>query len=374
MKWYAKKNIDVKLSNKRFWLVLLFSTACSFAIFQQCKSPQNVASVQFQPEAVPYKTLSEYGFFTGKLAALMPNEDVLPYELITPLFSDYAHKARFVWMPDSVQATVNTEGEVAFPDNTVLIKNFYYPADFQQPERNWDIVETRLLMKVNDEWQAYTYVWNDDHSDAQLNLIGDFQPVTWKDETGQRHAIEYVVPNKNQCKSCHNVDNDIRPIGPKVQNLNRPFAYADGEMNQLEKWASVGILAADQNVAFPTIAQWDDPQGGSLEDRALAYLDVNCGHCHRPKGPAHMSGLYLTADQTNQAKLGVCKTPVAAGKGSGGRKFGIAPGQPDSSILYYRMVADDPGVMMPEFGRVIPHEEGIELIREWIASLEGDCD
>lgn len=354
-------------------LRLLFLILASGYFFTECQSPQQATAVNFQPEAVPYKTLAAYGFFTGKLATLTPNERVLPYDLITPLFSDYAYKARFVWMPDSVQASVNADGTIEFPNNTVLIKNFYYPADFQQPEQNMDLVETRLLVKINDEWQAFTYVWDEAQQDAKLNLIGDFQPVRWTDESGQRHEIEYVVPNKNQCKSCHNSDNKTLPIGPKVQNLDRSFAYAEGEQNQLEKWADIGILTNNQPADFQRIAQWNNPQSGTLEARALAYLDVNCGHCHRPEGPAHTSGLYLTADQTNRAKLGFCKTPVAAGKGSGGRKFGIVPGQPDSSILYYRMISDDPGVMMPEFGRVIPHREGIALIREWIASLEGDC-
>jgi hypothetical protein len=84
--------------------------------------------------------------------------------------------------------------------------------------------------------------------------------------------------------------------------------------------------------------------------------------------------MYLATDfRKEKGKLGVCKSPVAAGKGSGGRMFGIAPGQPDSSILVYRMEANDPGVMMPEIGRAVPHEEGIALVKEWIAGLEGEC-
>lgn len=334
----------------------------------------SVTSVHFQPDQVPYKTLSAYAFFSGKPTDFQANERVLPYDLITPLFSDYAHKARFVWMPDSVQATVGADGRIEFPNNTVLIKHFYYPADFRQPDKQKDLVETRLLMKIKDEWQAYTYVWDEQQRDAKLNIIGDFQPVSWTDESGQKHAIEYVVPNKNQCKSCHNVENKALPIGPKVGNLNRTLTFADGEMNQLEKWKSVGILETKEPIDYQPIAQWDDPQSGSLEARALAYLDVNCGHCHNASGPAHTTGLYLTADETNHAKLGWCKPPVAAGRGSGGRKYGIVPGQPDASIVYYRMISDDPGVMMPEFGRVILHTEGIELIQAWIASLEGNCD
>lgn len=42
--------------------------------------------------------------FTGDLSAFQPNEGVLPYDLNSPLFTDYAEKARFVWMPKGVAA------------------------------------------------------------------------------------------------------------------------------------------------------------------------------------------------------------------------------------------------------------------------------
>ena len=51
-----------------------------------------------------------------------------------------------------------------------------------------------------------------------------------------------------------------------------------------------------------------------LEDRARAYLDVNCGHCHNPKGPADTSGLWLDAAHHDPRRLGLCKPPVAAGR------------------------------------------------------------
>ncbi len=348
----------------------------TFTFFlQQCQTPSGTATaVHFQPDQMPYKTLSDYSFFKGNTAALQPNEHVLPYDLITPLFSDYAYKARFVWMPDSVQAVVQEDGSIHFPENTVLIKNFYYPKDFRKADKNWQLMETRLLMKLKDTWQAYTYVWDAAQKEAKLQQIGDFKPVSWTDEIGEKHEIEYVVPNKNQCKSCHNIDNMVLPIGPKVQNLNRTLVYADGEQNQLDKWQQTGILQRRDVTAFQPLAKWDDSQNADLQARALAYLDVNCGHCHSEHGPAHTSGLYLNAHQTDKGKLGFCKTPVAAGKGSGNRKYGIVPGQPDASILVYRMESDDPGEMMPELGRVIEHKEGVALIRAWIASLEGKCD
>ena len=332
--------------------------------------------VRFDPNKAPYPKLSDYGFFTGIQRDLMPNTGVLPYELITPLFTDYAHKARFVWMPKGQQATVAADGRLDFPDQAVLIKNFYYPADFAKPEADLDVVETRLLMKIKGEWQAFTYVWDEAENDAELNIVGDIKPVSWQDEKGHKQNIEYLVPNKTQCKSCHNRDAIIQPIGPKVANLNKDLRYPDGKTeNQLSRWQKAGYLAAgDHGQKFAKFAAWDKPESGSLQERALAYLDVNCGHCHHPQGPAHSSGLYLQADEQDLAHLGFCKPPVAAGKGSGGRQFGIVPGQPAASILLYRMENTDPGVMMPEIGRVMVHKEAVALIRDWIAELKGSCN
>jgi len=329
--------------------------------------------VRFQSEEIPYPKLSDYAFFSGEQARLQPNEGVLPYELITPLFTDYAHKARFVWMKEGQQAWVDEEGVIQFPDETVLIKNFYYPADFGHPEARRDVIETRLLVRRSGTWEAFSYVWDKAQSDARLKNTGDIQKVSWTDEQGLAHTIDYVVPNKNQCKSCHHRDNVIQPIGPKVRNLQKAIRYPDGRsQNQLVRWQEAGFLM-EGTYREEAMPDWSDPQAG-LQDRALAYLEVNCGHCHRPDGSAKTTGMFLNWEEGDPGKWGLCKPPVAAGRGSGGRQFGILPGHPAQSILVHRMESDDPGVMMPELGRVVPHREGIDLIRDWIAELEGDCN
>jgi len=347
----------------------------------QCQPTATIANtpVQFDPQEVPYPHLSDYAFFSGPQKDQLPKEQVLPYAPITPLFTDYAHKARFVWMPDSVQATVDEDGRILFPNNTVLIKTFYYPADFRQPQQNWQMVETRLLFKKQDEWEAYTYLWNEQGTDASLNLVGDIQAVTWTDEQGVAKAVDYVIPNKNQCKSCHNRDQQLLPIGPKIQHLNSAYEYKRFKAdNQISMWQQSGILTKGEwEALFAPSPKWDATASASLESRALAYLEINCGHCHHPKGAAHTTGLYLSPDFSEQRKqLGICKPPVAAGKGSGAHRYSIVPGSADSSILYYRMASDDPGIMMPELGRGIAHEEGLALVKAWINSLEKNeqCD
>ena len=115
--------------------------------------------------------------------------------------------------------------------------------------------------------------------------------------------------------------------------------------------------------------KWDDPASGRLEDRAEAYLAANCAHCHRPTGSASNSGLFYDGSLGRYAASGYKKRPVAAGRGSGGYDFVVDPGHPEKSILIHRMKSLDPGVAMPELGRSTVHQEGTELLEEWIKSM-----
>lgn len=332
-------------------------------------------SVHLDLNEKPFSKLSEYQFFTGDLKSLTPNKGVLPYDVITPLFSDYAEKARFVWMPPNSMARIqNLEETFEFPLGAVLIKNFYYYNDFSNQEKGRLMVETRLLVNRSNGWDALTYVWNEDQSDAYLEIAGDAMEVSWIDHRGEPKNTTFIIPNKNQCKGCHEYKKTLTPIGPKVRHLNKEFVYPDGTANQLVRWQEVGYLRSlgQTTKELPSIANWADRQA-LIDDRALAYMEINCGICHGEYGPAYISGLYLHTETTDPDHLGICKSPVSAGSGSGGHKYDIVPGRPDKSILVYRMETLNPGEMMPELGRTMVHVEGVELIKEWIASLEGGC-
>ena len=199
--------------------------------------------------------------------------------------------------------------------------------------------------------------------------------VSWMDKKGEKTELEYSVPNKNQCKACHENAGKMNLIGPKALYLNGVFEYASGKQNQLSHWAALGILDGfDPSIKRMPSPIWNDSTSADLETRARAYLDINCSHCHNPKGQGGSSGLNLTFAEKNMNHLGVCKMPVAAGQGSGQLKYGILPGVPDSSIILYRMNSIKLNEMMPELGRQMIHGEGVELIREWIATLKGKCD
>lgn len=314
--------------------------------------------------------LSEYGFFKDELADLSPSDNVHPYKLNSALFTDYAYKARFVKLPEGKSADYHPTEVMEFPVGSILIKNFYYPNDFSQPKGDRRILETRLLIHEEEGWKALPYVWNEEQTEAYLEVAGATKSVSWRDVEGTTQKINYSIPNMNQCRSCHLKDNKIMPIGPSARQLNGNYDYAEkGEMNQLEYWQSHGLLSNLPKGNLPKLVNYEN-ENAPLADRTRAYLEINCGHCHRPEGPAKNSALHLMASVDNPAAWGVRKTPIAAGKGSGGLKYDIVPGKPEQSILTYRMESTDPGIMMPELGRKMVHKEGLALVKQWINEME----
>lgn len=318
-------------------------------------------------DAKPAPLFSDYGLFED-LGEQVPAARVVPYDLITPLFTDYAVKKRFVFLPEGIVADYQGAGLPAFPVGTILVKTFAYPHVDGRDGLN--LVETRLLIHQAEGWIALPYVWNEEQTDAVLKRAGARVNLTATRDDGRLEDIRYVVPNVNQCKGCHVSDGAMTPIGPKARNLNHDFEYTTGPENQLAHWSRVGVLGAlpDAPDRLPRIADWQAEDTASLEERARAYLDVNCAHCHAPEGPGKTSGLFLTWEETDRTHLGVMKRPIAAGRGSGGLEFDIVPGDPDASILHFRMDSNDPGIMMPETGRTLIHKEGVALIRAWIAA------
>jgi uncharacterized repeat protein (TIGR03806 family) len=355
-----------------FFLLLGLVAACTPQASEQEVASNPVEEVLAPEEAngtFPYRRLSTYGFFEGEMASLSPKANILPYQPASSLFTDYALKSRFVSLPEGMQASLEGE-ELNLPQGTILIKNFYYPADFRKPEGERRIIETRLMIHEEDGWEAYPYLWNESQTDAVLKVVGAEKEVRFINEEGEEQVINYLVPNKNQCKSCHNKNETLAPLGVQTRHLNHEYTYESGTENQLAHWTAQGKLVGfNGQAAHPSLVNYED-QNQALNDRAMAYLDINCSHCHRAEGPASTSGLFLTYRQKDPLKLGIYKTPVAAGKGSGSHTYDIVPGDGDASILLYRMNSTEIGVAMPELGRTSIHADGVALIRDWINQME----
>jgi uncharacterized repeat protein (TIGR03806 family) len=312
----------------------------------------------------PAMNLSDYGLFTN-LSSAQPAPGVVAYDLVNPLFSDHAVKHRFVFVPKGRKATYSGRDVFDFPVGTVLVKTFAFAPDMRLPETAPYKVETRLLIHKQNGWAAFPYVWNASGTQATYAPAGKQIVIEMIDPDGAPLSIRYAVPNKNQCKTCHQSGDAVLPIGPKARNLNH-----DGPSgtNQLDDWQARGMI--DGIPAHPAVipAIWDSSL--PVDARARAYLDINCAHCHKADGSASNSGLWLGWTESDPVKLGLGKHPTAAGRGSGGRIMVVEPGLPDQSILYFRMASDEPGIAMPELGRSIIDDEGLALVHDWIAGLE----
>ncbi|TWU60551.1 Planctomycete cytochrome C [Rubripirellula tenax] len=319
------------------------------------------------------KRLSEFGLFEGNGSTQQPVAGVVPYDLNTTLFTDHATKYRFIRVPDGASIGYTDTGVLRFPEGTVIAKTFAYPVDGTDTTKGERLLETRIELIEEGEWFGYSYQWNDDQTDASLLLGGGEVNVSWINEDGEHLSNRYEIPNANQCLNCHSQNAAYVPIGPTAMNMNRDYDFGDGKANQLdylaEKHLLVDLPPAAKRDRMPVS---DDPSTGSLNQRAHAWLDVNCAHCHSPQGTARTSGLDLRFKQSDPAKFGLWKSPVAAGHGSGGRSYDIVPGEPDKSILLYRIQSATPGIRMPSVGRNMVPTKGATLIEQWITAMPKD--
>lgn len=323
----------------------------------------------FIEEPFPEHLSGWHLFLSGK-DPLQPNQGVLPYDLNTPLFSDYAAKYRFVWMPPGTAANYGDDGVFEFPLGTILAKTFAFPSESDREKET--LIETRLLVHGKSGWIGLPYVWNRSQTEATLDLAPDPVPIRYADSSGQQHAFTYFIPNANECKQCHENEHQMLPIGPKARNLNKDYKYKDGTANQLVRWTQTGYLkGAPAPEAAPRVAKWDAPESGTVDQRARAYLDNNCAHCHQPGAGAGYTGFDLRLTSPGLSALGLCKSPNSAGR-IGSLVYDVVPGKPEKSILVARMESTRPKEMMPQIGRSVVHQEGLALIREWVQSLPVD--
>lgn len=313
------------------------------------------------------------------------NERVVPYDLNTPLFSDYALKQRAIYVPPGQTATFTAEAAFEFPVGSVIVKNFYFPSDYRTPTANLRLIETRLMVRHADGWHPLPYIWDEAQHDATFTPAGEVRNISFTDADGAAQTAHYLIPQRNQCESCHATQDgpgaplEMVLIGIKARHLNRSYPYAGGAANQIEKLTAEGMLSGAPPVADIPAAYDFRPieangsaalAGAELDRAARSYLDINCAHCHNPKGvQGATSQLFLNHDNTDEFRLGKCKKPGSAGSGNGGFVYDIVPGDPEHSILYFRAHTTLVGAMMPLLGRSLVHARGTALLHQWIAAM-----
>lgn len=305
-----------------------------------------------------------------------PAEDLVPYEIVAPLFSDYAAKHRYIRLPEGGRIEVAADGRWIFPVGTVLVKTFAFARDMRDPALGERTIETRLLVRESEtRWRPYVYVWNEDETEAYLAPAGRIVPVSFVDARGETVSFEYRVPSHTQCRNCHGGESPVAPLGPRTAQMDRTVDYGAGPENQIEHLVALGWLAERPPPDVPIVPYdpvIDDPDATfeELDAAARSYLHANCAHCHRDAGAAQQSGLWLNIESRSPDDLGICKITVAGGC-SWGRAV-IRPGDSRDSVMVCRMQSMRPGEKMPELPSVLAHVEGARLIARWIDAMPAD--
>ncbi|MEM6632597.1 MAG: PA14 domain-containing protein, partial [Bacteroidota bacterium] len=319
--------------------------------------------------------LSQTGAFAN-LTTLEPNGGIIPYDMITALWSDGAEKYRWLAVPNdgahnstAENIVWSEEGEWGFPVGSVFIKHF----EIQIDKRNVNSIrrlETRFLIHGETGYYALTYRWRPDGTDAELLEASFEDNLTITETDGSTRPQTWYYPSRSECFVCH-TEASGRVLGPKTRHLNRDILYPSTGLvgNQVETYNHLGMFDQDVDVAeianFLTASALED-QSASIEDRARSYLDVNCSSCHRPGGGTRSNWNALLSEDL--AFASIVNGEVVEDLGIEGAKI-IVPGDTAKSVLYQRLKQVGTGTAMPPLAKDVQHQEGVALIADWINSM-----
>lgn len=327
----------------------------------------------------PPSLLSQTGAFKDTVN-LIPADFLVPYEVNAPLWSDGAAKRRWIALPNdgvhdsaSEKITFDENDNWEFPEGTVFIKHFELPLDPNDPFSNVRL-ETRFIVCLADgKKYGVTYRWYPDQTDAYLLTEGETGDYFVKQEDGSLQLQTWQFPSRGDCLLCHG-DVNGHALGVRTHQINRDNYYPLSRRrdNQLHTWSHLGMfdspLSDDEIENLPKSYALADTSV-SLDLRARSYLAANCSHCHQPGGVGGSFDARLSVGLREQnlvnGELGQFSL------GEDGRL--IRPGDMANSAIHVRMAYANPdGNAMPPLAKNVVDETAVELMRDWILSLEPD--
>jgi uncharacterized repeat protein (TIGR03806 family) len=333
------------------------------------------------------RKLSETGLFIST-KDLTPAPGLIPYSVNSELWSDHATKERYLALPgeskiefDAIEYPQPAPGAPRgwkFPDGTVAVKTFFLEMERGNPASKRRL-ETRLLHhertpgteEVGDQvWHGYTYVWNDDQTDADLvETAGADRTFTIKDAAapnGERKQT-WHFPSRAECTLCHTMPAKY-VLGINTLQMNKEHTYPGGVVaNQLRTLDHLGMFTKplETREPLPRLADHRNTKE-SLDARARAYLHSNCSHCHRKWGGGNAEFQLLATQDLKDA--GVLNTRPGQGAFNLNDPRILVPGDPDRSMVLHRMTKLGLG-RMPHVASSVIDEPAVHLIRQWIMQL-----
>jgi putative heme-binding domain-containing protein len=318
------------------------------------------------------RRLSETGLFTS-LKTMTPAPGITPYDVVVERWVDGATAKRWVAIPDSGSITLGDGTTPAsYPEGTVFVNHLTMPeADSTKDPLP---LETQILHYENGSWHPYSYLWDEDKTDATLvdsaGTDREFGFASPGDAVAEVTGRTWHANAENECRMCHNAGSGF-VLGFVPNQLHRALSSSKADdQNQLDWLAGHRVVASAVPLPEDSPAKLVDPHDESqnLNDRARSYLHGNCSSCHHPGGNAIVS-FYLR----RELPFDDLKTNKGTGIGTFGLENAklIVPGDPYRSVLLYRM-SKLGYARMPYIGSRVVDSQGVALIDQWIRSLPHD--
>ena len=336
------------------------------------RTPQDVDKHEFP------RRLSETGLFDD-VAAHRPKPGLISYDVNSPLWSDGAHKERFLGLPGDSQIEYMNPRDPkdwrawGLPRGTVLVKTFSLDMETGNPKSRRHI-ETRLLTRQEGpqggEWFGYSYRWNDEQTDAVLvERSGVDVAYTIRDAAAPegRRAQVWHYPSRSECMTCHTREARY-VLGVNTLQMNREHDYGGVRVNQLAALAHWGVFRDPPDAPPEELARMPDPYDDTqpTEARVRSYLHANCAHCHVANGGGNSELVIDYLTPLDGAKI-IDVQPHHTGLGVDDARL-IAPGEPGRSLIFERMALRGQG-QMPPLATSVVDEQAVELFKRWIESL-----
>ena len=317
--------------------------------------------------------LSETGLFTDvKLHRFAAG--VVPYAPAAPFWSDGAIKIRAIGVPGTESVDTKSERWEA-PDGSVTIKSFQLEMQSGEPASR-KYIETRIMVRQQKEWTGYTYLWNDEQTDATLvDKNGLDKPYRVIDKSNPRGFRDQVwhYPSRTECMVCHSRAANF-VLGFSPLQLDSDFNYGEGRTdNQLRALYHIGLLKNEKGYErrkpdAPHLVDPNDKQQ-PLVARARSYFYTNCASCHVDAGGGNsLMNMDFKAKGHELRMIGVKPIHVFPEKVDARL---IDPGHPENSVVYLRVNRRGNG-QMPPLGSNVVDQKSVELLKEWIEKLTAE--
>ena len=308
------------------------------------------------------QTLAATGLFSDA-AALVPANGMNAYDVNLPFWSDHAVKRRWFGIPNpNAMIGFSEEGAWDYPEGMLWVKHFDIETVRGDPG-SLKRLETRVIVRNATGSYGVSYRWNEAGTVATLAAPEGEEFDVTIDDGGSVANQRWRIPSRASCITCHSGEAG-HSLSFRTRQLNRAGSL-DGDSGNFVSLLDLHGYLEGLDVATGTLPRHASPDETSvaIEERARAYLDVNCSYCHNEGGsvPAQWDARsFLPLFET-----GMINGAVLNGAEDPADRL-IIPGLDQRSVIVNRTAARNNYTRMPPLGSNVVDEEGVQLLTDWI--------